>query len=130
MIKQVSKESVNRYAINPDCIFNIIDIDEFRFAQKQSLGAKKEARNALKWTKIAFIVSVVFSIVSILISIFNTNTVSIEDKQLQGIYNQIDTLHQKQQEEVKNIHEFYQKEIEKLNKKVDSLAKLSVKKKK
>ncbi len=113
------------FKVNPDYFFNIIDIDELRFARQQAQKAETSAAEAktlatksLNWTFWSLVASVVFSLASILITLFNQNPVSIDSKQ-----NKV-TIEPKQIEEMQkkmdNISKQYQQQIEKLTQKLDS----------
>jgi hypothetical protein len=64
-------------------------------AQKASVEAQKIASHSLNWTIRGFVASVVFSVASILMTLFNQNTVSIEEKQAKQFKAQIEKLTQK-----------------------------------
>ncbi len=119
-------DNTYKSTIKPEYYFNIVDVDEFRFATQQAQDAQKTAQTSLNWTRISFAASIFFSLASIIISVYIPfyhnkaiqNTVSIESKQvdsLQGYINQ--------------SNKQYQTKLDLLVTKLDSLIKLNSKRK-
>jgi hypothetical protein len=63
------KDASNKFILNLDSLFAFVDFEELRFSKENAEAAKKQAINALKISIFSLAVSVVFSSISIYVTI-------------------------------------------------------------